>query len=381
MNHSETPQQEITPDDVLEALRTVRDPELGKDLVSLGMVKKIDIAQGLVKLQIELTTPACPLKEIINRDVEAALARHAGFRGLEIDFTAQVTEGRKTPRQQHPAASEAEEPLAPGVKNIIGIASGKGGVGKSTVALNLAIALARSGAKVGLLDADIHGPNIPTMMGLKNTRPRVQDDKIVPLERFGVKMISMGVLVDESQPVVWRGPMMHSAMKQFFGDVGWGDLDYLIVDLPPGTGDVQLSLVQLVQVTGCVIVTTPQTVSLEDARKGLAMFQMTNTPVLGIIENMSYFICDGCGTRHNIFDTGGGERVARELELPFLGAIPLGLNVREGGDKGVPVTDSDPDCEQSRKFGEIARNLAARISVLNLEGAGAGELEIKLGRR
>lgn len=369
MTPQETPQDGITPEIVLEALRGVRDPELGKDLVTLGMVKKIDVQQGVVRLQIELTTPACPLKEIINRDVEAALEKHAGFRGLEVDFTARVTEGRKP--QPHKSVSEDEPPLAPGVKNIIGIASGKGGVGKSTVALNLAIALAQSGARVGLLDADIHGPNIPTMMGLKAVRPEVRDDKIVPLERFGVKMISMGVLVDESQPVVWRGPMMHSAMKQFFGDVAWGELDYLLVDLPPGTGDVQLSLVQLVQVTGCVIVTTPQTVSLEDARKGLAMFELTHTPVLGIIENMSYFICDGCGKRHNIFDSGGGERIARQLELPFLGAIPLGVNVRAGGDEGRPVTVAEPECEQSVRFREIAQALAARVSVQNLEGAPA----------
>jgi ATP-binding protein involved in chromosome partitioning len=353
----------LTRDDVFAVLRTVNDPELHKDLVTLGMVKQVDVKEGEVRLRIELTTPACPLRELIQRDVEAALAKHAGFKSLEIDFTSRVA-GRAV----------EQEDLVPGVKNIIGIASGKGGVGKSTVALNLAVALSQAGARVGLLDADIYGPNIPTMMGLKGERPWVEGEgeaqKIIPLEKYGIKMISMGSLVDEAQPVVWRGPMLHTAMKQFFGDVAWGELDYLIVDLPPGTGDVQLSLVQLVKVSGCVIVTTPQTVSVEDARKGLAMFQMTHTPVLGIIENMSYFICEGCGQRHDIFDTGGGEAVARQLGIPFLGALPLGINVRRGGDQGTPVVVADPESEQGRRLREIARALAARVSVHNLEAAG-----------
>lgn len=350
------PPDGLTRQTVLEVLRTVHDPELHKDLVTLKMVKGVDVEDGHVRLQIELTTPACPLKEIISRDVEAALARHPGFRSLQVDFSARVA-GRAVEQQD----------LVPGVRNIIGVASGKGGVGKSTVALGLALALARSGARVGLLDADIYGPNIPTMMGLKGQRPGVEADKIVPLERYGIRMISMGVLVDDNQPVVWRGPMLHSAMTQFFRDVAWGELDYLLVDLPPGTGDVQLSLVQLVPVTGCVIVTTPQTVSLEDARKALAMFTMTKTPVLGIIENMSYFICDGCGKRHDIFDSGGGEDVARQLGVPFLGAIPLNAAVRQGGDRGEPVVAADPDGETSRRLHEIASTLAARISVRNLE--------------
>ena len=224
---TDTPRN-LTPETVTAALRTVMDPELKKDLVTLGMVKKVEVEDGLVRLLIELTTPACPLKEIIQRDTEAALASYEGFRGLEVEFTARVASGRP--------ADKEKETLAPGVRNIIGVASGKGGVGKSTVALNLAIALAQTGARTGLLDADIYGPNIPTMMGLKAQRPTVSEGKIVPLERFGVKMISMGVLVDESQPVVWRGPMLHNAMRQFFGDVAWGELDYLIVDLPPGDG-------------------------------------------------------------------------------------------------------------------------------------------------
>ena len=260
------------------------------------------------------------------------------------------------------------------------MAPGKGGGGKSTVALNLAISLQKTGARVGLLDADIYGPNLPIMMGMAQA-PSIDGNKMVPLEKFGVKMISMGLLVPEDAPVIWRGPMLNNALRQFFGDVLWGELDYLIVDLPPGTGDVQISLVQLVNVTGCVIVTTPQAVSLQDARKGLAMFQQTNTPVLGLIENMSYFICDGCGKRHDIFDTGGGEKAAAKLGIPFLGAIPLGVNVRDGGDKGQPVSSADPQCEHSQRFMEIAQRLAGNVSMLNHQRESEGELKINLGKR
>ena len=370
---NDRPGGELTQEAVMDVLRTVQDPELHKDLVSLGMVKRVEIERGNVRLEIQLTTPACPLKEIIIRNIDAALRKLTGYAGVKVEFSANVA-GRAVSGQD----------LTPGVRNIIGVASGKGGVGKSTVALNLAISLAKTGARVGLLDADIYGPNIPTMMGAHQPPLADGDNKMVPLEGHGIKMISMGLLVPEDQPVIWRGPMLNNVLRQFFGDVAWGELDYLIVDLPPGTGDVQISLVQLVRVTGCVIVTTPQTVSLQDARKGLVMFHQTNTPVLGIIENMSYFICDHCGTRHDIFDTGGGERIAGELGVPFLGAIPLGINVREGGDRGRPVSITDPECEQSRKFLEIAQNLAARISVQNLEGAREpreGEpLELKPGR-
>jgi ATP-binding protein involved in chromosome partitioning len=362
---------ELTRESVMAALATVNDPELHRDLVSLGMVKNVDLPEpGLVIVQVQLTTPACPLKGQINRDIEEALGRLPGFQAVRVDFSANVSAGR--------GAQGPQAELAPGVRNIIGIASGKGGVGKSTVALNLSISLAKTGARVGLLDADIYGPNIPTMMGLPvGQPPRVVDDKMVPIEKFGIKMISMGLLVPEDQPVIWRGPMLNSALRQFFGDVHWGELDYLIVDLPPGTGDVQISLVQLVQVTGCVIVSTPQTVSLQDAKKGLAMFHQTNTPVLGLIENMSYFICPNCEERHNIFDTGGVERAARALELPFLGAIPIGLDVRSGGDDGEPITIASPDSETSHKFLEIAQNLAGQVSVMNLNSPQG--LEIKLG--
>jgi ATP-binding protein involved in chromosome partitioning len=360
--------KELSRESVYDALRKVNDPDLKKDLVTLGMVKEVEIADGVVKIRVELTTPACPLKEIMGRDIEAQLKKLSGFKSMALEWTSNVA-GR----------AMADQDLAPTVRNIIGVASGKGGVGKSTVAVNLAISLMKAGARVGLLDADIYGPNVPTMLGLKEP-PRVADNRIQPLEAYGLKVISMGVLVPEDQPVIWRGPMLNNALRQFFGDVEWGELDYLIVDLPPGTGDVQISMVQLVRVTGCVIVTTPQTVSLQDARKGLAMFHHTNTPVLGIIENMSYFICDKCNARHNIFDTGGGEALARRLEIPFLGAIPIGVSVREGGDKGVPISISAPQSEQALKFMEIARALAARVSIMNLEGAAAAP-EIKLGKR
>ena len=341
---------------VMAALATVMDPDLKKDLVSLNMIEEVGIDGARVGVKVKLTTPACPLKELIARDIKAAVGKVADVQEVEVTFSASVA-GR----------AAAKDDLAPGVRNIIGVASGKGGVGKSTVALNLALALAREGASVGLLDADIYGPNIPTMVGIKD-QPRVVDNKMIPHEKFGIKLISMGFLIEEGTPVIWRGPMLNSALRQFFGDVAWGDLDYLIVDLPPGTGDVQISMVQLVKVTGCVIVTTPQEVSLQDARRGLAMFHQTDTPVLGIIENMAWFRCEECGQIHHIFGEGGGKEVARRLGVPFLGAIPLGIPVREGGDTGRPIVDADPECEQSRLFGEIARQLAAAISVHNLAG-------------
>ncbi|MCE5229743.1 Mrp/NBP35 family ATP-binding protein [bacterium] len=338
---------------VMQALATVNDPELHRDIVSLGMVKSVEIENGRVQLTLELTTPACPLKEVFTRDIRAALGKIPGFRAVRIEFTANVSQ-REIGRDD----------LAPGVRNIIAVASGKGGVGKSTVSVGLAIALARAGARVGLLDADMYGPNIPLMMGI-NDPPRVENGKMKPLENYGVKVISIGFLIEPGAPVIWRGPMLNSALRQFFSDVDWGELDYLVVDLPPGTGDVQLSLVQLVPVTGAVLVTTPQEVSLQDARRGASMFMQTKTPILGVIENMAYFRCDACNKEHYIFGEGGGRRVAGELGVPLLGRIPLGQNVREGGDSGRPVLIDDPECEQSRTIAEIAASLAAAIAVRN----------------
>jgi ATP-binding protein involved in chromosome partitioning len=353
-------------DDVMKALGTVNDPDLKKDLVTLGMVKDVRISADFIGVQVELTTPACPLKEIMTRDIKLALGKLEGCPEVTVDFTANVSGRNMT-----------QGDLVPGIRNIIGVASGKGGVGKSTTALNLAVALSSMGASVGILDADIYGPNIPTMMGT-HAAPGVVDKKMVPLESFGLKMISMGLLVPPNKPVVWRGPMLNSALRQFFADVHWGALDYLIVDLPPGTGDVQISLVQLVQVTGCIIVTTPQAVSLEDARRGLEMFHQTNTPVLGIVENMSWFTCPNCDEKHFLFGGGGGERIATELELPFLGGIPFGKNVREGGDNGIPVMISDPESEQGARFMEIAGALAQQVSLHNLEEASNTPLEINI---
>ncbi len=338
---------------VMAALATVNDPELHRDIVSLGMVKQVEIEGGRVAVTIELTTPACPLKEVFTRDIRAALGNVPGFRAVAIEFTANVK-----PREIKP------DDLAPGVRNIIAVASGKGGVGKSTVSVGLAIALAQTGARVGLLDADMYGPNIPLMMGLAEP-PRVAEGKILPLENYGVKVISIGFLVEPGAPVIWRGPMLNSALRQFFSDVAWGELDYLVVDLPPGTGDVQISLVQLVPVTGAVLVTTPQEVSLQDARRGAAMFVQTQTALLGVIENMAYFRCDACNKKHYIFGEGGGRRIAEEFGVPLLGSIPIGQSVREGGDSGRPILIADPECEQSRTIREAAAALAAHVAVRN----------------
>lgn len=348
--HTEPP---LPREAVMAALATVNDPELHRDIVSLGMVKGVEIEGGRVGLTLELTTPACPLKEVFTRDVRAALGKIPGFRAVAIEFTANVK-----PREIK------RDDLAPGIRNIIAVASGKGGVGKSTVSVGIAIALAKAGARVGLLDADMYGPNIPLMMGISDP-PRVENNKIQPLENYGVKVISIGFLVEPGAPVIWRGPMLNSALRQFFSDVEWGELDYLIVDLPPGTGDVQISLVQLVPVTGAVLVTTPQEVSLQDARRGAAMFKQTNTPLLGVIENMAFFRCDSCEKKHFIFGEGGGKRIATEFGVPVLGHIPIGQNVREGGDSGKPILISDPECEQSRMIREIAAALAAHVAVRN----------------
>jgi len=264
------------------------------------------------------------------------------------------------------------------VKNTIAVASGKGGVGKSTVAVNLAVSLAQDGAKVGLVDADVYGPSIPLMFGM-NERPQLSDNKLVPLERYGVKIMSIGFLVDPMQAVIWRGPMASGAVKQFMSDVNWGDLDYLVFDLPPGTGDIQLTLVQTIPLTGAVIVTTPQDVALADARKGLVMFNKVNVPVLGIVENMSYFICSHCGERENIFDTGGGSRTADELGVPFLGEIPINTRIRIGGDQGTPIVVMDEQSQHAQTIRSIARNLAAQISILHVTASPSQKVEILLG--
>jgi len=345
---------------VLDLLRTVNDPELHRDLVTLQMVKKVEVADGgVVNVEIELTTPACPLKDKIGGDIRAALARHPDFRDVNIAWSARVTT----------SMPEDKKALVPTIRNIIGVSSGKGGVGKSTVACNLAVALAQCGAAVGLLDSDIYGPNTPIIMGVKGT-PRVENNKIVPMRAHGVELMSMGFLVDEEKPVIWRGPMLNKALRQFFADVAWGELDYLVVDLPPGTGDVQLSLFQMVPITGIVCVTTPQEVALSDVRKGLAQWNSFGVPILGIVENMSYFISPSDGKRFEIFSHGGGRTAATKFGVPFLGEIPLAMEIREGSDLGIPVVISAPESDTAKVFLQIATHLAAQVSISNFATAG-----------
>jgi len=342
----------LTEGAILDALRTVQEPELGRDLVTLNMVKAITIDAADVALTIELTTPACPLKDEIERNARAALAA-IGVGRATITWGAMV-------RRAAPAAGPQ---LLEGVKNIVAVASGKGGVGKSTVSANLAVALAQAGASVGLLDADITGPNIPLMMGLEGTPKATGDNKIVPLERYGVKVISIAFFVPDGQPIVWRGPLVGGAIQQFLRDVAWGDLDYLVVDLPPGTSDAQLTLAQAVPISGAVLVTTPQQVAVLDVQKALAMFARMSVPVIGLVENMSAFACPHCGEATEIFGRGGGERFARAHDIEFLGGIPLDITVRQGGDAGIPVVAQREPGPAALALTALAKTVAARVSV------------------
>jgi ATP-binding protein involved in chromosome partitioning len=358
----------LTEEHILQALRVVQDPDLHRDIVTLGFVKNIRISGFDVDFDLQLTTPACPVREQFRADCEKAIrSTIANVRKVSILMTSQV--------RAH--ANEQKEAILPSVKNTIAIASGKGGVGKSTVAVNLAVALAMEGASVGLVDADIYGPSIPLMFGV-NERPKVSQNKLIPLEKYGVKIMSIGFLVDPNEAVIWRGPMASGAVKQFMSDVHWGTLDYLIFDLPPGTGDIQLTLVQTIPLTGAVIVSTPQDVALADARKGLTMFTKVNVPVFGIVENMSYYVCGHCGHREHIFDNGGGRRVSEELGVPFLGEIPIDTDVRIGGDKGDPIVHGKPESPQSESIRRIARNLAAQVSIRHLAAPPMPKIEILL---
>jgi len=353
----------ITREQVIDALRTVQDPELHRDLVSLDMVKDVRLEGPRVRLEIELTTPACPLKDTIRIDCENAL-RPLGIDDLQITWSARV---RSTVSQQ---VASGMAPVLEGVRNVILVASGKGGVGKSTVAANMAVSLARDGARVALLDADIYGPSIPIMFGI-HERPTSQDGKIItPLHAHGVDLMSIGFFVSPDQAMVWRGPVLNGTIVQFVRDVAWGEQDYLIVDLPPGTGDVQLSISQQLRVTGAVLVTTPQDVALADVVRGKAMFDQVKIPILGVIENMSYFLCPNCDTRHEIFSSGGGEAAARKLEVPFLGSLPLIPAIREAGDFGMPVVAREHDSLAAQAFRNVTRTLAGRISVLALGETG-----------
>jgi len=358
--------------DVLNSLGKVQDPDLRRDLVSLGMIKDLKIDNNNVSFTVELTTPACPLKDKIKSDCLDSLRKDLpGIGEINIDMTSKVRSHNDNKKDM----------LMPQVKNTIAVASGKGGVGKSTVAVNLAVALAKDGAKVGLLDADIYGPSIPLMLGI-NEKPKIYQDnnsaKILPLEKYGIKIMSIGFMIDDNMPVIWRGPMASGALKQFMSDVNWGELDYLVFDMPPGTGDIQLTLVQTIPLTGSVIVTTPQEVSLIDARKGLKMFSRVNVPVFGIVENMSYFIAPDTGKKYDIFGTGGGQKLASENDIRFLGGIPIDPRIRIGGDKGVPIVYDIPDTEYSNIIQEISRNLAAQVSI-ELISKAAKKIEIVLG--
>jgi ATP-binding protein involved in chromosome partitioning len=350
----------MTENEILQALSTVQEPDLKKDLVALNMIRDIKIDGGDISFTVVLTTPACPLKELIASDCVKAIKKLNGVANVQVNFESSTTTIRAD-----------KSSVLPGVKNIIAVVSGKGGVGKSTVSANLALALAQGGATVGLMDADIYGPSVPIMFGVRGERPMMAEvngkGMIIPLERYGIKLLSIGLLVDEKNAVVWRGPMASSAIRQFITDVNWGELDYLIIDMPPGTGDIHLTLMQTAPVTGVVVVTTPQDVALADARKGIAMFGQAqmNVPVIGLVENMSYFTpAELPDHKYYIFGKEGGRRLADEYDLPFLGQIPLVQNIREGGDIGVPVMMGDDEITKAA-FSEFAGTVARSVSMRN----------------
>ena len=338
---------------VLEALKVVKDPDLNQDIVTLGFIKNLRIEGGKVAFTVELTTPACPVKEQMREQATAAVKAISGVTAVEVDMSASV---------RAVAGPEAGRAPVEGVKNIIAVGAGKGGVGKTTVAVNLAIALAKCGSRVGIIDGDIYGPNVPMMLGIK-TQLTTDGKKIIPAEKYGIQVISMGFMTSDDAPVIWRGPMLHGAIQQFFREVRWNDLDYLIVDMPPGTGDVALSLSQTVPVAGSIVVTTPQAVSLADSRRAVRMYQKLNIPTLGIIENMSHFVCPSCHHEADIFGHGGGQKMAEELKTPFLGRIPIYQPIREGSDSGVPLLMSEPDSPAVKAFMSAAERVAAEISI------------------
>ncbi|MGC8775275.1 MAG: Mrp/NBP35 family ATP-binding protein [Chlorobaculum sp.] len=355
------------------ALGTVMEPDLGRDLMTLGMVENIAVDEaGNVSFTVVLTTPACPMKEKIkNSCVEAIKAAVPEVGSIDVNMTSKVTSscshgghGNHDGHGHHGGHGAPQKIDLPNVKNIIAVASGKGGVGKSTVSLNLAVSLAASGAKVGLIDADLYGPSIPTMVGLQNVKPEVQNQKLMPIEKFGVKMMSIGFLVDPETALIWRGPMASSAMRQLITDVDWQELDYLIFDLPPGTGDIQLTLVQNLAISGAVIVTTPQEVALADVAKAVTMFRKVGVPILGLVENMSWYELPD-GTRDYIFGRQGGETFAKTNAMTFLGSIPISSSVREGGDSGIPAIIASPDAPTSQAASRVAGEIARQVSILN----------------
>ncbi|MGH7887407.1 MAG: Mrp/NBP35 family ATP-binding protein [Candidatus Binatia bacterium] len=347
----------VNQENILDALSKVQDPELHRDIVSLGMVKNLAVSNGKVSFTVELTTPACPLRETIETDCKKALSTIPGITSLEISFGAQVR-GSK--------AGAGQTDLLPTVKNVVLVAAGKGGVGKSTVAANLAVALKMHGAKTGLLDADIYGPSVPIIMGVKGEPTKVDVDggqKIAPTMAHGIPVMSIGFFLDPDQAVIWRGPMLGKALHQLMADVHWGELDYLVVDMPPGTGDVQITFSQQLKVSGALLVATPQLVALADVVRAKNMFDKVMIPIVGLVENMSYFICDGCNKEHDIFSRGGARQAAERFQIPFLGEIPITPALRVGGDEGVPILVQDPNSPVSKSFLEIAARLAGQLSI------------------
>ena len=345
---------EISEAAVLQALSAVKDPDLNRDIVSLKFVKNIRIEGGRVAFTIELTTPACPVKDQMRELARQTVAALPGVTDVDIEMTAQV---RAT------ANLDMGKAPVPGVKNIIAVGAGKGGVGKTTVAVNLAVALSQMGTRVAIIDGDIYGPNVPLMLGISTQLTGDEHGKIIPAQQYGIQLVSMAFLTSDDAPVIWRGPMLHSVIQQFFREVRWDNIDYLIVDMPPGTGDVALSLSQAVPVAGSVVVTTPQTVSVADTRRAVRMYQKLNVPTLGLVENMSHFVCPECRHESDIFGKGGGEALATELTVPFLGRIPIYEPIRIGGDTGVPITIAEKESPAAEAFRAVARQLAAQLSI------------------
>ena len=353
---------------VLNALRVVIDPDIRKDIVSLGFVKDLAVAGSRVSFTIELTTPACPVKDQMRDQAAAAVRALPGVADVEVKLAAKVRSA---------SAPETGRPPLPGVKNVIAVGAGKGGVGKTTVAVNLALSLARCGSRVGVLDGDIYGPNVPIMFGI-HTQLTTDGKKIIPAEKWGVQVVSIGFMTGDDAPIIWRGPMLHGAIQQFFREVAWTDLDYLIVDMPPGTGDVALSLSQTVPVVGSIVVTTPQQVSLSDSRRAIRMYQKLTIPTIGVVENMSYYACPNCHHEADIFGHGGGEALAAEMGVPFLGRLPVYQPIREGGDTGVPLVVSEPGSAAARSFLTVAERTAAQVSIAAHKAAEANKGKIPL---
>ena len=342
-------------DQVLEKLSTVIDPDLKKDIVSMGMIKDLELNEGNLKFTLELTTPACPFNVEIEDDVRKAIADITELKNFDLKVTAKVMEGR----------SLEDDTGMYTVKNIIGVASGKGGVGKSTVSLNLALALSEAGAKVGLLDADIYGPSIPLMLGMKDGSMEVEDNKLQPADSHGLKVVSFGFFADQSnQAAIYRGPIISGILKQFLVDTNWSELDYLIVDLPPGTGDIPLTLAQTIPITGILVVTTPQDVASHVAVKAVSMFEKLNVPIIGVVENMSHFICTKCDEKHYIFGEGGAKAISEQFNMPFLGEVPLNSGIMSGSDLGKPIMISNPDSPSADAFRKSAKNIAAQCSII-----------------